>query len=184
MLIHGIEHNIGPDADLTGANLRCADLTGANLRGADLRCAGLYGAGLSGADLRGADLTGADLTGANLFDANLRSADHTGAKNCELALARTRILPEGTLIGWMKLKGGAIAKLSIPAEAKRSHAFGRKCRAEYADVLDGEGVSQHDGKTKYAPGLRVHADRFNPDWKEECSGGIHFFITREEAEAY
>jgi hypothetical protein len=72
------------DANLSNANLRCADLSGANLRGADLRCADLRGADLSGANLRCADLSdanlrGADLRGADLSDANLRGADLSDA---------------------------------------------------------------------------------------------------------
>ena len=73
------------DADLSGANLRGADLSdadlrranlsGANLRGADLRRANLRGADLSDADLRRADLSGADLSGANLRGADLSDAD-------------------------------------------------------------------------------------------------------------
>jgi hypothetical protein len=93
-------------------------------------------------------------------------------------------LPEGDLIGWKKLKGGTIAKLRIPGDANRSHAFGRKCRAEYAIVIEGEGVSTHDGKTQYAPGLRVVCDKWEDDWTQECAGGIHFFISRIEAENY
>ena len=56
-------------ADLSGADLRSADLSGANLSGADLRRADLSGANLSGADLRRADLSGANLSGANLSGA-------------------------------------------------------------------------------------------------------------------
>lgn len=166
-------------ADLYRADLHSANLRDANLRGADLRDANLHSADLHSADLRDADLRDADLHSANLRGANLREA-----KNAELAIAMTRILPEGQLIGWKKLKGGAIAKLSIPAEARRSHAFGRKCRAEFVDVLEGEGVSRHRGDTKYAPGLRVTCEQWCEDWMQECAGGIHFFITREEAEAY
>jgi hypothetical protein len=147
--------------------------TGADLRGADLR----------GADLRGADLYGADLRGADLYGANLR-----GAKSADLAIARTRILPDGELIGWKMCKHNIIVKLRIPADAKRSHAFGRKCRAEYADVLDVIGsemaVSLHDNETEYRPGVRVTAHKWDEHWQEECSGGIHFYITREEAEAH
>jgi len=54
------------DADLRGAYLRGADLTGADPRDAYLRGADLRGADLTDADLRGADLTGADLTDADL----------------------------------------------------------------------------------------------------------------------
>ena len=70
---------IGARADLTGANLRRADLTGADLTGANLRGANLRGADLTRADLTGANLRRADLTGANLTGADLRRADLTGA---------------------------------------------------------------------------------------------------------
>ena len=138
----------------------------------------------SGADLSGANLSRANLSWADLSGANLSRANLSGVKNAELAIARTRILPEGSLIGWKKLRDGVICKLRIPEEARRSHAFGRKCRAEFADILEGEGISQHDGNTKYAPGLRVTADKWDENWQEECAGGIHFYITKEEALAH
>ena len=120
--------------------------------------------------------------------ANLAGANLAGAKNADFAIAQTRILPEGDLIGWKKCMRGVIVKLRIPEAAKRSHAFGRKCRAEYADVIEVIGadvaVSQHDGRTEYRAGQRVTPDRFDENWQEECSSGIHFFITRLEAEAY
>ncbi len=170
-------------ANLRDANLRDADLIGANLRGADLRDADLIGANLRGANLIGANLRGADLIGANLRGANL-----IGANGADLAIAMTRILPDGDLVGWKKCLDGVIVKLRIPDEAKRSHAFGRKCRAEFADVLEvigaEVGISSHDGKTEYRTGQRVTPDSFNDNWMEECSHGVHFFITRLEAEAY
>ncbi len=167
------------EAIKSGANLRDADLRGAYLIGAYLIGANLIGANLIGADLRGADLGGANLRGADLRDANLR-----GAKNADLAIAQTRILPEGDLIGWKKLANGAIAKLRIPEDAKRSHAFGRKCRAEFAIVIEGEGVSQYDTEFKYTPGSKVIAPNWDDDWTKECAGGIHFFIQKIEAENY
>ena len=140
------------------------------------------------ADLRGADLSYANLRGAYLRDAYLRGAYLSGAKDADLAIAVTRILPEGDLIGWKKCHHGVIVKLRIPAEAKRSHAFGRKCRAEFADVLEvigaEVGISSHDDKTEYRTGQRVTPDSFDENWMDECSHGVHFFITRLEAEAY
>ena len=181
-------------AYLGRANLSGADLSGADLSGADLSRADLSGADLSGADLSGADLSRADLSsaylgranlsGADLSGADLSGADLSGANGAELAIARTRILPEGSLIGWKKLKNGTIAKLRIPEDARRSHAFGRKCRAEFVDVIEGEGFSTHDGVTKYAPGLRVTCDKWDENWQEECAGGIHFFTQKSEAEDY
>jgi len=73
-------------ADLTGAYLWRANLTGANLTGADLRGACLWRANLTGADLRGADLWGADLTEANLTGADLTEANLTGADLTEANL--------------------------------------------------------------------------------------------------
>jgi hypothetical protein len=149
-------------------------------------------ANLSGADLSGADLSGADLSRANLSRANLREADLSGAKNAEYAEAMVSILPAGTLIGWKQLKRGLICKLEIPADARRSNASGRKCRAEYAKVLaiyDGEkevetGVSKWDEKFMYCVGEIVRANAWDECRWNECSSGVHFFITRIEAEKY
>jgi hypothetical protein len=142
----------------------------------------------SGADLSGAYLSGAYLSGAYLSGANLSRANLGGATDAELAIAQTRILPEGALIGWKKCAGNVIVKLRIPEEAKRSHAFGRKCRAEYADVIEvigaEVGISKHDGETEYRAGERIMPDAFDDNWQEECSPGIHFFISRLEAENY
>jgi hypothetical protein len=142
----------------------------------------------SRADLSGADLSGANLSRANLSGAYLSGANLKDVKDGELAIARTRILPEGQIIGWKKCMSNVIVKLSIPVEAKRSHAFGRKCRAEFADVLEVSGsvsaTSMHDGRTTYRPGERVTCDRWNEDWTVECGGGIHFYLTRAEAEAH
>ena len=180
-------------ADLRGADLRGADLQGADLHGADLQGADLHGAYLQGADLHGADLQGAYLRGAYLQGADLRGAYLQGAylqgaKNAATAIAMTRILPEGTLIGWKKLRSNVIAKLLIPEYAKRSHAFGRKCRAEFAEVLELHGAdigySQHDPNFVYRVGDVVKPHEWSEDWQKECAGGIHFWITRAEAEAW
>lgn len=171
------------DANLSRAYLSRADLGDANLNRAYLSRANLSGAYLSGANLSDAYLSDADLSRANLIGANL-----SDAKNAELCIAKTRILPDGDLIGWKKCRSGVIVKLRIPEAAKRSHAFGRKCRAEYADVLEvvgaDIGISEHDGKTEYRAGNRITPDGFDDDWMKECSNGVHFFISRIEAENY
>ena len=167
--------------------------TRADLSGADLSGANLYGANLSRADLSGADLSGANLSGANLSRADLSGADLSGAnlKECklaDLALAMTTHLPEGPFIGWKKCMDGVIVKLRIPEKARRSHGASRKCRAEYVTVLEvfgaAKGVSIHDKVTEYHPGKTVRANGWNEDRWETCAKGIHFFITRLEAEAF
>ena len=165
----------GERANLRGANLRGANLEGANLRGANLRGANLRGANLRGANLRGANLEGANLRGANL---------------------------EGAFIGFKKAYYGdcgepCIVELEIPADAKRSNASGRKCRASKARVvsitdLEGQPIdgaqrvfSGHDHDFTYSNGVTVEpTELFEEDRWDECSPGIHFFITREEAVAW
>ncbi len=170
------------------ANLSRANLSGANLSRADLSGADLSRANLSGANLSGANLSGADLSGANLSRANL-----SRAKNITpLQLARFRITPvDGPLIGWKQCANNVLVRLQIPADAKRSNApGGRKCRAQFADVLEiigepgeTEARSLHDSLFWYRVGERVTPDNWCDDPFQECASGIHFYLTREEAEA-
>ena len=177
-------------ADLRGANLRCADLGGANLSGADLRGADLCDANLRGADLGGADLGGADLRCANLCGANL-----FGVKYDETTAFFALTCPEeGAFIGFKKA-GGKIVKLLIPEDAKRSSATSRKCRCSKATVLsitNLDGSDEGDKSVKsdcrkyliYKVGKTLEVKDFDENRWNECSTGIHFFITRDEAVNY
>jgi hypothetical protein len=171
-------------ADLSGADLSRADLSGANLYRADLSRANLSGANLSGADLSRANLSRANLSGADLSGANL-----SGAKNAEKAFAQIQFIPEtGSFDGWKQCRNNVIVKVQIPATAKRSHGAGRKCRASEVLVLEvfgaEVGISQHDGKTEYRKGETVVPDSFDDNRWDVCAPGIHFFLTRTEAENY
>lgn len=186
-------------ADLRGADLHGADLHGAYLHGADLIDAYLCGADLSDAYLSHADLSDADLRYADLSDADLRDANHV-----QLSIAKTSILPdEGDIIGWKKayvdgtmLPKSVIVKLLIPADAQRSNATGRKCRASTARVLDLQdkqgnslppdttAYSGHDTDFTYKKGETIHVENFDTNRWKECAPGIHFFITRIEAVEY
>jgi uncharacterized protein YjbI with pentapeptide repeats len=178
-------------ANLSGANLSGADLSGANLSGAYLSRAGLSGAYLSGADLSGAYLSRADLSGADLSGANLSGAYLSGAIGSELALGiSTHIPTEGPFWGWKKCRNGVIVKLLIPADAKRSHGTEHKCRCEFADVLEvigaefGESDYSNAPKVIYRAGERVKPNGWDTDRWNTCGQGIHFFLTRVEAENY
>ena len=187
------------DADLYGANLRGADLYGADLYGADLRDANLNKADLRDADLRDANLNNADLYGADLRDAILYSANLSNANlsNADLRYIKTNISTtmyhsqcpeEGSYIAWKKCKNNIIVKLLIPEDALRSSATSRKCRASKAIVLDVIGadfaVSNFDDTFIYEVGKTVSVENFDTDRWNECSTGIHHFITRAEAESY
>ena len=187
------------NANLSYANLNGADLSSANLNGADLSYAKLSravlnGATLCGANLSHADLSGADLNGADLSYANLSRAILSGAiKDAKTILPHYRIAPEvGSFIAFKKLRNNVVATLEIPAEAKRtSSLIGRKCRAEFAKVVALSsnavvGYAKHwpSGVFPYHVGEIVRPDSFDDDIRLECANGIHFFMTRREAEEY
>ena len=174
--------------DLSRANLSGAYLSDADLSGADLS-----GAYLSDADLSGADLSRANLSGAYLSDADLSGADLSRAKPDDKTIwPAFYVCPDsGSFTGWKKLQGGVIAELQIPAKAKRvSSVIGRKCRAEFVKVVKLHDTTEsfafglYDKKLKYEVGAVVHPDKFDDNFMLECSHGIHFLITRAEAEAY
>lgn len=154
----------------------------------------------------GADFSGAKTTNVQVIDTCMMGA--TNPPFVPLACPE-----EGSFIGWKKCiskDGKVIVKLLIPAEAKRSSATGRKCRASKAVVLDiqkmdGEhypdvaysiynathiygtafNYSNPDRKFEYRIGKQVETEEpFEEDRFEECASGIHFFITRQEAVNY
>ena len=80
--------------------------------------------------------------------------------------------------------------MGIPSSAKRSNATGRKCRASKVKVLKvigakfGVSTTSSGPHTEYHPGKIVECDKWEENRWIECSGGIHFFLTRIEAENY
>ena len=188
------------DADLSGATLSEANLSGATLGKADLSGATLSEANLSGANLSGATLGKADLSGARLYGTILVHTDLSGAKLDKIKYNENTtffalVCPEeGDFIAWKRVNN-IIVKLSIPAEAKRSSATTRKCRCEYAKVLELQNldgtpyngdkvVNKRYVETIYKVGEIVHPDSWDDNRWNECSHGIHFFITRDEAVRY
>ena len=123
--------------------------------------------------------------------------------------ARVRLYKNGRSAisdyGKRKLKGSThkesvIVELKIPADAKRSSATTRKCRASKAVVLS---ITSLDGKKRYKKAIAgwhgcydseefvyevgktvVPDNGFEENRWIECAPGIHHFITRDEAVAY
>ena len=167
-------------AILEGANLRGANLWGAYLWGANLREANLWGADLEGANLRGANLERANLEEAYLWGAYLEGADLQGAN-----LPHFQICPqEGSFIAYKKTTLGVI-KVLIPEGAKRTNSLvGRKCRTSKLMVLGGDGVGgtgPNYGGIIYSEGATIECLDYDDDIRVECTKGIHFFMTEQEA---
>ena len=98
-----------------------------------------------------------------------------------------------------------IAVLEIPEDARRLTAidpyktgpkdFVHKCRADKVKVLRIESISGktinkkafscfYDNHCTYKAGEMIYADAFDPDNRNQCSNGIHFFMKREDAVDY
>lgn len=178
-------------------------------QGISLRYADLYNANLYNADLRYADLKNADLRQANLSDADLTGASIEGIY-LDGAILDNVIMPDlpiicpkvGSFIGYKKIwyseeygyKREFIVKLEIPEDAKRSSATTSKCRCSKAKVLEikdlksGRTINKITNINKktciYTVGEYVYPDSFDECRWNECSNGIHFFMTEEEAIAF
>lgn len=101
---------------------------------------------------------------------------------------------EGSFIGYKKAQGYVI-KLLILEDALRSSATSRKCRCSKAKVL---GIynqkrvlskrkniaSNFDSNFVYSVGKIVQVSNFDTNRWNECSTGIHFFLTFDEAVKY
>ena len=184
---------------LNGEGGSRADLCDVDLRNADLRCANLSDANLRDADLRGANLRCANLSNADLSDADLCNADLCEASidqmmwNIYTVFYPLQCPESGSYIGYKKASG-LVVELEIPADARRSSATSRKCRASKAKVLSitdingnpagGQVKSNYDPNFVYAIGETVEVTDFDDNRWNECSTGIHHFITRAEAVIY
>ena len=195
------------NTNLTGTNLTGIDLRYANLMCADLRYANLTNAdlgytNLTNADLRYANLTGADLRYANLMGADLMDADLNSVNLINVNLKGTKNVPfipftcpdSGAFIGYKKAND-YVVKLKILEDARRCSATGRKCRCDKAQVLsitnlDGTDAniasvsSNYDKSFIYTVGEVVEVSDFDTNRWNDCSAGIHFFINRQEAVEY
>ena len=190
--------------DCTYANLRNTSLIYANLREAFLKGANLVDSDLRGADLVYTDLTYSDLSGINLKGANLNRANLGGASLSGVKYDDTTSFfalqcPEkGSFIGYKKAgypkAGYRIVELLITEDSLRSSATSRKCRCSKAKVLSITDfnntenfdmvASSYDKNFIYKVGEIIEVKDFDENRWNECSTGIHFFITRQEAINY
>ncbi len=118
--------------------------------------------------------------------AKIRTKNHFGA-----VIKQVFKTTKKTVV-YKKLANQLIAELELDkGQVFQSEAHG-KCRTNRVKVLkiksiDGkkkykEGISRYDGLFVYRVGKVVSAPYDKEVW--ECSTGIHFFLTREEAERY
>lgn len=192
------------NAELSGADLSCANLTNTRFHDARLRYARLINAKIEHTSFCGADLTRASCMNIDLRTADIRHAVFYGVRmqgalvgDIPISAGLSGLQPvfptHGAFTIFKKLAEDKIAMLEVPAYAKRSSATTRKGRVSEAYVVAiwdergkpcSRGVSLRDPDFAYVVGTTVVSDAFDPDRWNECSSGIHCFLTREEAERW
>lgn len=198
------------DCDFISADFDDCDLTdtetdaGTNFAGASFDNCNFENANCYGAIFRDTSFWNTNLTNVRMYEADFTNADFVRCKlnnitydecTCGIALA----CPEkGAFTAFKKaeLYNGdrCIVELQVPADALRSSATTRKCRVSKAKVvavytMDGKSVKQnaystHTKSFVYKLGKIVEVKNFDKDRWNECSTGIHCFITKKEAEHY
>ena len=188
------------DCDLSEVEMN----NGANFAGASFDKCNFKNACCCGAIFRNTEFYDADLTNVNMYEADFTNADFVRCKldnirydecTCGIALA----CPEkGSFTAFKKAKlsndNNCIVELQVPADALRSSATTRKCRVSKAKVvavytMDGKSIKQnaysiHTRSFVYKIGKIVEVKNFDKNRWNECSTGIHCFITKREAEQY
>ena len=192
--------------DFTMANLSSAHLENTDCTECDFTMANLSSAHLENTCFFLSSFSQTNLTNAMAHGADFRECDFV---NCELeglhadedTVGYFLVCPEkGEFTAFKKaeLYGGdelVIVELKVPASALRSSACSRKCRVSKAKVVS---ITSLDGKKKYKQnaysmyassfayklGSTVEVKNFDKNRWNECSSGIHCFMTRNEAVNY
>ena len=171
----------------SNADLRYTDLSNADLSNADLS-----NADLSNANLRYADLSNADLRYANLSNADLRYANLSNAYLDEKEKLRKGVIIDKPVRVFKKCIKNNIVELELLKGSIVFSINNKKCRTNKAKVISINGKcekglkcrSSYNYKFIYEVGKTLEVKDFDLMYNVECSSGIHFFWTKEEAEDY
>lgn len=163
---------------------------GCSMRGANFKNARMVTASFRYCDMRECNIEGADLYGAVLEFARLE-----GIRSDENTKWFRMHCPEtGAFLAYKKCVNDRMVQLLVPADAKRTSATLRSCRCNKAKVLTiksfdfkenfDEAWSLVDENFVYRKGEWVEVKDFNENRWQDSTTGIHFWMTRAEAEAY
>ena len=183
------------NVNLSNVNFCSSQLVNVLLDDCDLQNANLKNANLERASLRRANLTKVDISGARLYAAVLENASLDDIIFDDKTENFCIHCPEqGAFVAYKKGLDNLIIKLLIPSDAKRVSSTMNCCRCDKAKVLEiknFEGTKFFDEAWStvaenfcYKLGEWVYAENFNEDRWYDSTGGIHFWMTEDEAKAY
>ena len=183
------------NANLSNVNFYSSQLVNVLLDDCNLQNANLKNANLERASLRRVNLTYADIRGAKLYAAVLENAILDNIIFADKTENFRIHCPEqGAFVAYKKGLDNLIIKLLIPSDARRVSSTMNCCRCDKAKVLEiknFEGTKFFDEAWStvaenfcYKLGEWVYAENFNENRWYDSTGGIHFWMTEEEAKAY
>ena len=193
--VMNFSHSNFINANLSNVNFYSSQLVNVLLDDCNLQNANLKNANLERASLRRANLTGVDISGARLYAAVLENAilDNIIFDD-KTENFRIHCPEQGAFVAYKKGLDNLIIKLLIPSDARRVSSTMNCCRCDKAKVLEiknFEGTKFFDEAWStvaenfcYKLGEWVYAENFNEDRWYDSTGGIHFWMTEEEAKAY
>ena len=163
---------------------------GSPLHGANFKNANMKTASFRYCDMRNCNIENSDLYGAVLEYAKLDGICY----NENTKWFRLRCPETGAFLGYKKCVNDRMVQLLIPEDAKRSSSTLPSCRCSKAKVLTiksfdfkenfDEAWSLVDENFIYRKGEWVEVKNFNEDRWMDSTTGIHFWMSREEAQAY
>ena len=134
----------------------------------------------------------ADLSNADLSNADLRYADLYKADLSETEKIRKGVIIDNPVRVFKKCIKNNIVELELLKGSVVFSINNEKCRTNKAKVISINGnknkglkcSSVYDRNFIYEVGKTVEVKDFDLMYNGECSSGIHFFWTKEEAEDY
>ncbi|MGN1166198.1 MAG: pentapeptide repeat-containing protein [Lachnospiraceae bacterium] len=163
--------------------------------GCPLRNVNFKNAIMRTASFRYCDMRECNIEDANLFGAVLEHANLEGIVSNEgTQWFRLRCPETGAFLAYKKCVNDRMVQLLVPADAKRTSATLPSCRCNKAKVLTiksfdykenfEEAWSLVDENFVYKKGEWVEVKDFNEDRWMDSTTGIHFWMTRKEAQDY
>lgn len=188
--LSSFQNTVLDGADFENSSVENALFDGCSMKGTDFKNARMVTA-----SFRRCDMRGCNIEDANLFGAVLEHADLEGIVSNEgTKWFRLHCPEKGAFLGYKKCVNDRMVQLLIPADAKRTSATLPSCRCSKAKVLTiksfdftknfDEAWSLVDENFVYKKGEWVEVKDFNEDRWQDSTTGIHFWMSRAEAEAY
>ncbi len=180
---------------LNGVNFENSTVENALFDGCPMRGASFKNAKMVTASFRYCDMRECNIEGANLYGAVLEFARLDGIiSNDDTKWFRLHCPETGAFLAYKKCVNDRMVQLLVPADAKRTSATLPSCRCNKAKVLTiksfdfkenfDEAWSLVDENFVYKKGEWVEVKDFNENRWQDSTTGIHFWLTRAEAEAY